>query len=214
MIFKVLILLIFCRVMATEQEDTIKTRLKTILQSERTIEFLNKLTDFGFSLGNSPQISNKFIKEVFQGENIDIENKHNRKKINNNIIIDNKKILLRVNSISTKFINFKAFKYEKQDQIDFSDLKNKINYELDNIDYLFLIRIEEEYNEEFNELKVCYNYYLFPSKHFKIKENFPFLNRSSFSGVNWTFRHFKDFCFKYNEKSLISFNICPPYISQ
>ena len=66
--------------MATEQEDTIKTRLKTILQSERTIEFLNKLTDVGFSLGN-PQINNKFIKEVFQGEGINIENKHNRKKI-------------------------------------------------------------------------------------------------------------------------------------
>ena len=45
--------------------DTIKTKLKTILQSERTIEFLNKLTDFGISLGNSPQINNKFIKEVF-----------------------------------------------------------------------------------------------------------------------------------------------------
>ena len=31
--------------------DTIKARLKTILQSERTIEFLNKLTDFGLSIG-------------------------------------------------------------------------------------------------------------------------------------------------------------------
>ena len=61
--------------------DTIKERLKTILQSERTIEFLNKLTDFGISLNNnSPQIINKFIKEVFQGEGIEIENKHNRKK--------------------------------------------------------------------------------------------------------------------------------------
>ena len=60
--------------------DTIKERLKTILQSERTIEFLNKLTDFGLSIGNSPQINNKFIKEVFQGEGIEIENKNNRKK--------------------------------------------------------------------------------------------------------------------------------------
>ena len=73
--------------------DTIKTRLKTILQSERTIEFLNKLTDFSLSIGNSTQNTNKFIKEVFQGEGIEIENKNNRKKITNNIIIDNKKIL-------------------------------------------------------------------------------------------------------------------------
>ena len=193
--------------------DTIKARLKTILQSERTIEFLNKLTDFGLSISNSTQNTNKFIKEVFQGEGIEIENKHNRKKNTNNIIIDNKKILLRINSLSTKFINFKAFKYEKQDQIDFSDLKNKINYELDNIDYLFLIRIEEEYNEEFNELKVCYNYYLFPSEYFKVKENFPFLNKTSFSGKRWVLKNFKEFCFKYDLESLISFNICSPYIS-
>ena len=193
--------------------DTIKARLKTILQSERTIEFLNKLTDFSITLGNSPQINNKFIKEVFQGEGIEIENKHNRKKNTNNIIIDNKKILLRINSISNKFINFKHLKYEKQDQIDFSDLKNKINYELDNIDYLFLIRIEEEYNEGFNELKVCYNYYLFPSEYFKVKENFPFLNKTSFSGKRWVLKIFKEFCFKYDLESLISFNICSPYIS-
>ena len=193
--------------------DTIKTRLKTILQSERTIEFLNKLTDFSLSIGNSTQNTNKFIKEVFQGEGIEIENKNNRKKITNNIIIDNKKILLRTTSISNKFINFKNFKYEKEDQIDFSNLKNKVNHDLNNFDYLFLIRIEEEYNEESDELKVCYNYYLFPSKYFKIKENFPFLNRSSFSGKRWIFKSYRDFCFKYDEEDLISFNICSPYIS-
>ena len=193
--------------------DTIKTRLKTILQSERTIEFLNKLTDFSLSIGNSTQNTNKFIKEVFQGEGIEIENKNNRKKITNNIIIDNKKILLRTTSISNKFINFKNFKYEKEDQIDFSNLKEKINHDLNNFNYLFLIRIEEEYNEESDELKVCYHYYLFPSKYFKIKENFPFLNKTSFSGKRWIFKSYRDFCFKYDEEDLISFNICHPYIS-
>ena len=192
--------------------DTIKTRLKTILQSERTIKFFNDLTNFGLSLGNT-QITNKFIKEVFQGEDIEIENKHSRKKITNNIIIDNKKILLRTTSMSNKFINFKYFSYEKHDQIDFSNLKNKINHDLNNFDYLFLIRIEEEYNEESDELKVYYHYYLFPSKHFKVKENFPFLNNTSFSGHRWIFRSYREFCFKYNEESLISFNICYPYIS-
>ena len=196
----------------TSSYDTIKTRLKTILQSERTIKFFNELTNFGISLGNSPQINNKFIKKVFQGEGIEIENKHNRKKINNNIIIDDKKILLRINSISNTNIFFKSFKYEKHDQIDFSNLKNQINDDLDNFDYLFLIRMEEEYNEEFDELNVCYNYYLFPSKYFKIKENFPFLNKSSFSGVNWVFNNYKDFYFKYNLNSLISFNVCSSYI--
>ena len=199
--------------MATEQEDTIKTKLKTILQSERTIEFLNDLTNFGLSLGNL-QLNNKFIKEVFQGEGIEIENKHNRKKFINNVIIDNKKILIRTNSITNRIITFKSFKYEKQEQIDFSNLKNKINNDLDNFDYLFLIRIEEVYNEELDILKVCYHYYLFPSEHFKIKENFPFLNNSSFSGHRWVYKNYKDFCFKYDLDSLISFNICSPYISQ
>ena len=130
----------------TTPYDTIKTRLKTILQSERTIEFLNKLTDFGISLGNSSQITNKFIKEVFQGEGIEIENKNNRKRFINNVIIDNKKILIRTNSISSRCIKFKTFKYERQDQIDFSNLKEKINHDLNNFNYLFLIRTEEEYN--------------------------------------------------------------------
>ena len=199
----------------TTPYDTIKTRLKTILQSERTIEFLDKLTNFGISLSNAPQITNKFINEVFQGEGIETVNKHNRKRLVNNIIIDGKKILIRTNSITNKNIKFKTLKYEKQDQIDFSNLKNKINHDLDNLDYLFLIRIEEEYNEEFNELKVCYNYYLFPSEYFKIKENFPlFLNKTSFSGVRWVLRNYSEFCFKYDIESLISFNICSPYISQ
>ena len=188
--------------------DVIKTRLKTILQSERTIEFLNKLTDFGISLNNSPQIINKFIKEVFQGEGIEIENKHNRKKINK-IIIDNKKILLRTTSLSNKFI----IKYEIQDQIDFSNLKNEINNDLNNIDYLFLIRTEEDYNEELDELKVCYNYYLFPSKYFRIKENFPLLNKTSFGDERWLLKNFKEFYFKYDLENLISSNICLPYIS-
>ena len=95
----------------------------------------------------------------------------------------------------------------------FPNTKEQINNELDTFHYFLIIRIEEDYNEELDELKVCYNYYLFPSEDFKIKENFPFLNRSSFSGVNWTFRKFKDFCFKYNEEFLIKYNICYPYIS-
>ena len=197
----------------TTPYDTIKTKLKTILQSERTIKFLDELTNFGISLGNSSQITNKFIKEVFQGEGIEIENKNNRKRFINNVIIDDKKILIRTNSITNKNITFKSFKYEKHDQIDFSNLKEKINKDLDNFDYLFLIRTEEEYNEEFDELKVCYNYYLFPSEYFKIKENFPFLNNSSFSGLRWVFRNYNEFCFKYDIDSLISFNICSPYIS-
>ena len=193
--------------------DTIKERLKTILKSERTIEFLNKLTEFGLSIGNSAQNTNKFIKEVFQGEGIKIENKNNRKRFINNVTIDNKKIIIKTASASNKYIKFKTFKYEKQDDIDFSNLKENINNNLNNFNYLFFIRIEEDYNEELDELNVCYYYYLFPSKYFRIRENFPILNRASLSGVNWTLRNYNEFHFKYNTESLTSFNICSPYIS-
>ena len=196
----------------TTPYDTIKARLKTILQSERTIEFLNDLTNFGLSIGNI-QLNNKFINKVFQGEGISIVDKNNRKKFSNDIIIDDKKILLRTISITNNIITFKCFKHKKDDEIDFSNLKEKINNDLDNFDYLFLIRIEEVYNEELDILKVCYHYYLFPSEYFKVKENFPFLNKSSFSGKRWVFRSYREFCFKYNVEDLISFNICPPYIS-
>ena len=196
----------------TSSYDTIKTRLKTILQSERTIEFLNDLTNFGLSIGNI-QLNNKFINKVFQGEGISIVDKNNRKKFSNDIIIDNKKILLRTISITNNIITFKCFKHKKDDEIDFSNLKEKINNDLDNFDYLFLIRIEEVYNKELDILKVCYHYYLLPSEYFKVKENFPFLNKSSFSGKRWVFRSYREFCFKYNLEDLISFNICYPYIS-
>ena len=196
----------------TTPYDTIKTRLKTILQSERTIKFLNDLTNFGLSIGNI-QLNNKFINKVFQGEGISIVDKNNRKKFSNDIIIDDKKILLRTISITNNIISFKCFRHEKNDEIDFSNLKEKINNDLDNFDYLFLIRIEEVYNKELDILKVCYNYYLFPSKYFRIKENFPFLNKSSFSGKRWVFRSYREFCFKYDLEDLISFNICSPYIS-
>ena len=197
----------------TSSYDTIKTRLKTILQSERTIKFLNELTDFGISLGNSSQITNKFIKEVFQGEGIEIENKHNRKKLINNIIINNKKFLLRIVSLTNRSINFKVLGYSRPEQVNFFNIKEEINNDLNTFDYLFLIRTEEEYNEDFDELKVCYNYYLFLSKYFRIKEDFCFLNRLSFSGKNWMLKNFKDFCFKYNLEELINFNLCLPYIS-
>ena len=174
----------------TTPYDTIKTRLKTILQSERTIEFLNDLTNFGLSLGNSIQITNKFIKEVFQGEGIEIESKNNRKNFINNVITDDKKILIRTNSIKNKAFFFKTFKYKKQDQIDFSKIKENINKCLDHIDYFFIIRIKEEYNEESDELKLFYYYYLFPSEYFRIKENFPLINNASLSGLRWHFRNY------------------------
>ena len=110
-------------------------------------------------------------------------------------------------------ISLKSFGYEKEDEIDFSNFKTKINQGLNDFDYLFLIRTEEEYDEEKDELKVCYHYYLYPVDYIKITEEKPFSNRTSMSGYRWIFKGFKDYYFKSNPDTLDSFKICYPYVS-
>ena len=124
---------------------------------------------------------------------------------------------MRTNSISTtNNISFETFKYEKEDEIDFGNVMNVINEKLDFYDYIFLIRIEEEDNEE--QIKACYHYYLFPTEIFKIKRvekiNFDKHKRkASLSSEYWTFRSFNSFYLKYNDELLSLYNIYPSYIN-
>ena len=159
-----------------------------------------------------------FIDEVFHGDNISIINKYKRKRFVNDIIINNKKILIRTNSIASSFntIKFKNIKCDIEDKNtnDISNFKNKINKELNNFDYLLFIRVEDEYDEELKNLKVCYYYYLFPFNNFKIKENLPiYVNKKSLCGYQWYHDNKNDLYFKYKVESLILYQICPPYVS-
>ena len=202
----------------TTDYNQIKERLATILQSEKAINFLNNLTNLTLSLGNAPQNTNAFIDKSFQGDNISIINKYVRKRLVNDIIINNKKILIRTASTSSSFnnIKFKNVKCNNDDKNtnDFSNFKNKINQELNNFDYLLFIRVEDEYDEEFKDLKVCYHYYLFPFDNFKIKENLQlYNNKGSLCAYQWFHDSKNDLYFKYNLKSLILYEICPPYVS-
>ena len=202
----------------TTDYNQIKKRLATILQSERTINFFNNLTNFNISLGNAPQTTNVFIDEVFQGVDISIINKFKRKRFVNDIIINNKKILIRTASISSSYntIKFKNIKCNNDDKNtnDISNFKNKINEELNNFDYLLFIRVEDEYDEELKDLKVCYYYYLFPFDNFKIKENLLlYVNKGSLCGYQWYHDSKNDLYFKYKVGSLILYEICPPYVS-
>ena len=199
----------------------IKEKLKLLLNTEKTIKFLNNLNNFGIGLGNATPNLNRFLKELVKDDNeVEIINKGNRKKINNDIKIYNKKILVRTNSINmrnTFNISFESFRYEKEDDIDFSYVMNVINNKLDYYDYIFLIRIEEEEDEE-DKLKACYYYYLFPTEIFKISEiekiNFnKHRKRASLSSRYWTFLNYNSFCLKYNDELLRLYNICPSYIN-
>ena len=199
----------------TTDYNQIKERLTTILQSEKTINFLNDLTNLTLSLGNAPQNTNAFIDKVFMDYDISKINKDARKRFVNDIIINNKKILIRTASTSSSFniIKFKKNKYNIDDK-DTNNFKNKVNEELNNFDYLFFIRVEDEYDEELKNLKVCYHYYLFPFDNFKVKENLQlYNNKGSLCTYQWFYDSRNDLYFKYNLKSLILYEICPPYVS-
>ena len=198
--------------------NQIKEKLTTILNSEKAINFLNDLTNLTLSLGNAPQNTNAFIDKVFMDYDISKINKNTRKRLVNDIIINNKKILIRTASASSSFniIKFKKIKYnnDDEDEKDTNILKNKINEELNNFDYLFFIRVEDEYDEELKSLKVCYHYYLFPFDNFKQKENLQlYNNKKSLCTYQWFYDSRNDLYFKYNLKSLILYEICQPYVS-
>ena len=202
----------------TTDYNQIKERLTTILQSEKSINFLNDLTNLSLSLGNAPQNTNAFIDKVFMDYDISKINKDARKRFVNDIIINNKKILIRTASASSSFniIKFKKIKYnnDDEDKKDTNNFKDKINEELNNFNYLFFIRVEDEYDEELKNLKVCYHYYLFPFDNFKLKENLQlYNNKSSLCTYQWFYDSRNDLYFKYNLKSLILYEICPPYVS-
>ena len=200
----------------------IKEKLKFVLQSEKTINFLkNDLNHKGFGLSNATPNLNRFLKELTKSDyEVKIINKGNRKKINNDIKIYDKKILVRTNSINirnTYNISFETFGYEREDEINFSNVMNVINNKLDYYDYIFLIRIEEEEDNE-DQIKACYHYYLFPTEIFKIEkvERINFNNhrrKASLSSKYWTFQNYNSFYLKHNDELLRLYNFCPSYIN-
>ena len=198
----------------------VKEKLKLLLNTEKTIKFLNDLNNFGLGLANSTPNLNRFLKELVKDDNeVKIINKGNRKRTNNDIEIYNKKILVRTHSVnnSSAFnICFETFRYEREDDIDFTIVFNVVNNKLDYYNYIFLIRIEEEGIED--QLKACYYYYLFPTEIFKISEidkiNFnKHKKRASLSSRYWTFQSFNTFYLKYNDDLLKLYNISPSYIN-
>ena len=201
-----------------------KEKLKLALNTERTINFLkNDLNNKGLGLANATPNLNRFLKELVRdNDNIKIINKGNRKKIINDIEIYNKKILIRTNSVcvnNTFKISFESFRYEREDNIDFTNVFNIVNNKIDYYNYIFLIRIEEEEdkNNEY-QLKACYHYYLFPTEIFKINnvEKINFDNhrrRASLSSEYWTFKSYNNFHLKYNNDLLMQYNIYPSHIN-
>ena len=199
----------------------IKEKLKSVLQSEKTIDFLkNTLNGNGFGLSNSPPNLNRFLTELTKSDDdIKIIEKGNRKRTNNDIEIYGKKILVRTASVNTtgnNNISFKSFKYEKEDKINFTAVMNIINNKLNQYQSIFFIRIEEEYIDD--QVSACYYYYLLPTEIFKIErvETIDFdthRKKSSLSSERWTFLNYNFFYLKYNNDLLKTYSFCPCYIN-
>ena len=199
----------------------IKEKLKSVLQSEKTINFFkNTLNNNGFGLSNATPNLNRFLTELLKSDHdVKIIEKGNRKRINNDIEIYGKKILVRtaaVNAAGGNNICFESFKYEIEDRINFTNVMNVVNNKLKYYEYIFLIRIEEEYIED--RVRACYHYYLFPTEIFKIKsvETIDFdsyKRRASLSSEYWTFRSYNSFYLKCNDDLLRTYNFCPCYIN-
>ena len=93
---------------------------------------------------------------------------------------------------------------------------NEVNEKISYYDYIFLIRIDEEYKGR--KIRACYHYYLFPAEIFKIKgiEEMNFeecRKKSSISTAYWSFQGYKSFYFKYTKELMILTDIGPPFVN-
>ena len=209
----------------------IKQRLITILNSDQTKSFYKD--HFGkIPITASNPILNFIIDGVFANEkNIKIEENNQGVYI---IIINNKKIMIRLHSFDTKNKRFiiKSFKYEREENVIIENVIDEINFILGNYDYIFFIRAEEELASENEEgkFKACYHYYLIPMEIYKINEKEREIillkeeermeapisirkSRASYSGKTWIFKDFIKFYIKYNIRMLDKYNIGFPYIN-
>ena len=132
----------------------IRDKLSLMLNSEKIILFLkNALNGNGLGLSNAPSNVNRFLYELIESDDdVEIIDKGNRKKLINDIEIYDKKILVRTNSVNgvNKF-SFETFGYEKEDKINYKKTLNQINEKISYYDYIFLIRIDEEYEGKKNK---------------------------------------------------------------
>ena len=174
-----------------ETDKKIKEKLKFILRSEKTTKFLDASSSLKYVINNSIGNTNNFIDNVFGGEeNIDIELTNSLCKIDN-IIISDKRIMIRTASFNTTNFVFKSFKFRKEFDISevLKDIKRKLNF----FDYIFFIRIDR--NKKNKPFKVLYNFHLIPISFFNLNKNY------------WYVQANKQFCLLINSYVLDKFSL-------
>ena len=218
-----------------EDYTKVKERLIQILNSQKTINYFKEHFS-KIPISCSPLILNLIIEDIFIKEKdvILINYKKQKSKINN-ILIFNKKFLIRLHSFhsQTKKLTFKSYynlNFMDEDILEY--VIEDVNEEIDSYDYIFLIR--EEYEEAHlnkeRKFKSVYHYYLIPieiykinekEKEEKIKEHKKRLEKygetikinTFYGGALWVFFYFSKFFFKYSISLLDEYNIGYPYIN-
>ena len=172
-----------------ETDKKIKEKLKFILRSEKTTKFLDASSSLKYVINNSIGNTNNFVDNVFGDEkDIDIELTNTLCK-NDNIIIFDKRIMIRTASFNTTNFVFKSFKFRKEFDINevLRDVKTKLNF----FDYIFFIRTDR--NMKNKPFKVLYNFHLIPVSFFNLNKNY------------WYIQDNKKFCLRINSYVLDRF---------
>ena len=178
-------------------------KLKSILQAERTLNFLNDSSRLGFVIAGYNNI-NTFIKNVFIEDNDLKVYKYDKHNITDDIIIFENNILFKTISRTNSVVFIKCFKFTNPQNVNINlilkEVKEKINY----YKYIFLIRIDRSRKNQ--PFKVKYYYYLIPLNFFNIDCGFSRSNAGIY-GEFWELRSYKDFCLKINNYILNRFFI-------
>ena len=149
----------------------IKEKLKTIFNGEETLLFLNNITK---PLGNkskkgmiiSRQDSlNCFLENIFRNnDEIFIEHNYSN-NCTNNLIIKNKKIIVRTAGDNCKEFTFCCFGYTNS--ID--RILEKVKFKKEETDYVLLILINR--NRPNENFRVSYNFYLKSMRDFSLNND-------------------------------------------
>ena len=118
-------------------DNFIKERLLSILNSEKTINLLKGKYN-NIPITKSIPLLNTLIRDVFIDEK-DVRIIDYDSNKTNDIIINNDKILIRLNSLDyrCKRINFKYFNYIKDEDFLIEEVIDQVNFSLDSYSYFF-----------------------------------------------------------------------------
>ena len=172
-----------------ETHRKIKEKLKFILRSEKTTKFLDKSSSLKYVINNSTGNTNNFIDNVFSDEeDIDIELTNSNIEIDN-IIVFNKRVMIKTFSSNSTNIIFKSFKFSVE--VDMSKVILEVKKKLSFYDYIFIIRTDR--NKKTEPFKVKYDYFLIPTSFFVSTNNYKEEN------TYWFLRNNREFCLIINK---------------